>query len=188
MSEEVSKELTWRDLALQFDAHRIEALAMLRYVSEAGSGGEAADRAHQARAFLAKPPLPGEAVLAERIAAIALRSPTEAREAVQCCMCGKTGLSTTEGDGGTECQLSDGRWTCSQDCYDRAVTPAREAVDDAMVDAAKQARDFLNFVILAGTAVIEGHDGRASAEYSPLAIEAKRVQSLLLAALQVKRP
>ena len=41
----------------------------------------------------------------------------------QCCMCGKTGLSTVEGDGGTECELSDGRWTCSQDCWERAVDP-----------------------------------------------------------------
>lgn len=38
----------------------------------------------------------------------------------QCCMCGKSGLSTAE-DGGPECELDDGRWVCSVDCYDRAV-------------------------------------------------------------------
>lgn len=50
----------------------------------------------------------------------------------QCCMCGKKGLSTAEGDGGTECELSDGRWVCSGDCWDRAVSalaaPAKQEV------------------------------------------------------------
>lgn len=41
----------------------------------------------------------------------------------QCCMCGKLGLSTTEGDGGTECELTDGRWVCSWDCWAKAVDP-----------------------------------------------------------------
>lgn len=36
---------------------------------------------------------------------------------MQCCMCGKKGLSTIE-DGGPECELSDGRWVCSRDCYE----------------------------------------------------------------------
>lgn len=40
----------------------------------------------------------------------------------QCCMCGKTGLSTAE-DGGPECELSDGRWVCSSDCYERSIQP-----------------------------------------------------------------
>ena len=40
---------------------------------------------------------------------------------VQCCMCGKTGISIREGDGGPECQLDDGRWTCSRECWDRAT-------------------------------------------------------------------
>uniref|UniRef100_UPI00262A11BA hypothetical protein n=1 Tax=uncultured Pigmentiphaga sp. TaxID=340361 RepID=UPI00262A11BA len=39
-------------------------------------------------------------------------------------MCGKTGLSTVEGDGGSECQLSDGRWTCSFECWERATERA----------------------------------------------------------------
>ena len=39
----------------------------------------------------------------------------------QCCMCGKTGLSTAE-DGGPECELHDGRWVCSSECWDTAVS------------------------------------------------------------------
>lgn len=38
-----------------------------------------------------------------------------------CCICGKKDLSTVEGDGGEECELHDGRWTCSRLCYDLAV-------------------------------------------------------------------
>ena len=45
---------------------------------------------------------------------------------VQCCMCGKTGLSTIE-DGGPECELDDGRWVCSVKCYDRAASNPLEA-------------------------------------------------------------
>jgi hypothetical protein len=45
----------------------------------------------------------------------------EAEAGTQCCMCGKTGLSTIEGDGGQECELDDGRWVCSGECWDRAV-------------------------------------------------------------------
>lgn len=39
----------------------------------------------------------------------------------QCCVCGKKGLSTIEGDGGTETQLDDDRWTCSEACWDKAL-------------------------------------------------------------------
>ena len=46
--------------------------------------------------------------------------------APQCCMCGKKNLSTVEGDGGSECELEDGRWVCSAVCWDRAVEPAPE--------------------------------------------------------------
>jgi len=43
--------------------------------------------------------------------------------AAQCCMCGKGGLSTAE-DGGPECELHDGRWVCSRDCWETAsATP-----------------------------------------------------------------
>jgi hypothetical protein len=60
----------WRDLALQFDGHRIEALSLLRYVSSARDTVEAIGRISEIGPFLAKPPLSGEAVLAERIAAL----------------------------------------------------------------------------------------------------------------------
>jgi hypothetical protein len=49
--------------------------------------------------------------------------PQTSVEGPPCCMCGKTNLSIAEGDGGQECQLSDGRWVCSPDCWDRAVEP-----------------------------------------------------------------
>lgn len=64
----------------------------------------------------------------------ASRSTSEAEPVVQCCMCGKTGLSTVEGDGGPECQLSDGRWTSSQDCWEHAVDPT--PTSDDQVEAA----------------------------------------------------
>lgn len=75
-------EPTWRDLALQFDGHRIEALSLLRYVSESSNCHEATNRAHEVKAFLSKPPLSGEAVLAARIAALAsgYQKPEEAAD------------------------------------------------------------------------------------------------------------
>jgi hypothetical protein len=35
-------------------------------------------------------------------------------------MCGKKGLSIVEDDG-PECELSDGRWVCSAECWERAA-------------------------------------------------------------------
>lgn len=72
--------------------------------------------------------------LADRVSA-ALRAAPAAEP--QCCMCGKTGLSTVEGDGGSECQLSDGRWTCSFECWERAteraaLTARAEAAEAAL--------------------------------------------------------
>nr|RDS95620.1 hypothetical protein DWF04_06320 [Cereibacter sphaeroides f. sp. denitrificans] len=49
---------------------------------------------------------------------------------VQCCMCGKTGLSTAE-DGGPECELHDGRWVCSSECWERACDPRPPTVAEA---------------------------------------------------------
>ena len=63
--------------------------------------------------------------IAERIRALPAVQPP-----AQCCMCGKTGLSTVEGDGGPECELSDGRWVCSRECWDRAVQPGKEVMPD----------------------------------------------------------
>jgi hypothetical protein len=54
-----------------------------------------------------------------RVALAGDRKPT-------CCMCGKTGLSTVEGDGGEEAEMADGRWVCSEKCYDRALASARK--------------------------------------------------------------
>ncbi len=68
---------------------------------------------------------------AERDAALARVNELEG----QCCMCGKKGISTAE-DGGPECQLSDGRWTCSRDCYERAtLTLPPDADLDALAAA-----------------------------------------------------
>jgi hypothetical protein len=65
----------WRDLALQFDAHRIEALEMLRFaVRSMEEYATVRDILREPlsslRTFLTKPPLAGEAVLAARLAAI----------------------------------------------------------------------------------------------------------------------
>lgn len=80
--EDAEVDAKWRDLALQFDGHRIEALALLRYVSEAGNANEAIGRAGEIRAFLSKPPLSGEAVLAARIAALSSPTPVGVSEAI----------------------------------------------------------------------------------------------------------
>lgn len=70
------------------------------------------------------------AALAGRLASLASMPAPAVRVKPQCCMCGKLGLSTTEGDGGTECELSDGRWVCSFECWDRALTPAPDLAAD----------------------------------------------------------
>ena len=49
---------------------RIEALSLLRYVSESRNCFEATGRAQEIKAFLSKPPLSGEEVLAQRVAAL----------------------------------------------------------------------------------------------------------------------
>lgn len=62
----------------------------------------------------------------QAIALAALAAHDAAPRDAQCCMCGKKGLSTAE-DGGPECELTDGRWTCSRECYDRATDAPRDA-------------------------------------------------------------
>lgn len=54
--------------------------------------------------------------------------------AVQCCMCGKKGLSTAE-DGGPECELEDGRWVCSAECYDKSTADDTAALDRIKAEA-----------------------------------------------------
>jgi len=68
-------------------------------------------------------------IVAAAVAAYLAASPQPS--APQCCMCGKTGMSTAEGDGGTECELSDGRWVCSQPCWEKAVDPQPPALPES---------------------------------------------------------
>ena len=48
----------------------------------------------------------------------------------QCCMCGKLELVTDEDHDGAECQLDDGRWTCSEECYYLATEGAYHAIHE----------------------------------------------------------
>lgn len=64
----------WRRLALQFDGHRMHALGHLKTLVQIDNGYEAAQAAE---AFLAAPPLAGEAVLAQRIAELAAQPSRE---------------------------------------------------------------------------------------------------------------
>lgn len=66
LEEELTTAAEWRRLALQFDNHRIEAIAHLRCLLENPESHAAA-----ANRFLCAPPMSGEQVLAERVAAIA---------------------------------------------------------------------------------------------------------------------
>jgi len=84
------------------------------------------DRAVSAITALRAALTAAEAQLAER----------DAATAQQCCMCGKKGLSTEE-DGGPECELHDGRWVCSRECYERAIDD-RDAAIAAAYEAAAQ--------------------------------------------------
>ena len=63
---------SWRRLALQFDGHRMQALWHLKRILHADSS---VDEYKAAEQFLAAPPLDGEAVLAQRIAALAATQP-----------------------------------------------------------------------------------------------------------------
>lgn len=81
-SGEVEIDEKWRELALQFDGHRIHAMCLLRAVA-AGEAGTA-----DVEAFLSAPPLPGEQVLADRIAALS-SAPTTAEGWCQPMDCGK---------------------------------------------------------------------------------------------------
>jgi len=67
-AEEAEATDNWRRLALQFDNHRMQALGHLRELVRIDDGYAEAKSAEQ---FLAAPPLDGEAVLAQRIAALA---------------------------------------------------------------------------------------------------------------------
>lgn len=85
-----------------------------------------------------------------------IRAYLSATGEAQCCMCGKTGLSTVEGDGGPECQLNDGRWTCSADCYYRAADMLDPATGEAVArngwrDIASAPKDGTKFLAYSET-------------------------------------
>lgn len=64
MSKETSTEMKWRDLALQFDGHRMQALCFLKQILSTLPETEFTE----AREFLKAGPLPGEEVLRQRLA------------------------------------------------------------------------------------------------------------------------
>ncbi|ELY4101168.1 hypothetical protein SMY45_001321 [Cronobacter sakazakii] len=64
-------EIKWRDLALQFDGHRMQAICFLKQILKELPEGEFST----ARDFLKSGPLPGEEVLRNRIAALAPPAP-----------------------------------------------------------------------------------------------------------------
>lgn len=65
----MSTEMKWRDLALQFDGHRMQAIGFLKQVLNQLPE----DQFPQARQFLNEGPLPGEEILRQRILAISKR-------------------------------------------------------------------------------------------------------------------
>lgn len=81
--------------------------------------------------------------------------------ASQCCMCGKEGLSTSEHDGGAECELHDGRWVCSRRCYDAAysmMVPALEPQPDPRDEVIKGLVEALDNLLEAITTEDRFHD------------------------------
>ncbi|MFJ9451460.1 hypothetical protein [Herbaspirillum sp. NPDC101397] len=107
-------ESDWRRLALQFDNHRMKALAHLRMLLK-----EPAAHAGAAAEFLAAPPLSGEKVLTQRIAALAAapqeQAPAAAArgaglyvEARECTVCQHVGLND-EDERGAACNTCG--WT-----------------------------------------------------------------------------
>ena len=68
LAEETEAAENWRRLALQFDNHRMQAIGHLKAVTNPAA---CFDKYKAAKAFLSAPPLGGEEVLAQRIAALA---------------------------------------------------------------------------------------------------------------------
>ena len=68
LAEETEAAENWRRLALQFDNHRMQAIGHLKAVTNPAA---CFDKYKAAKAFLSAPPLDGEEVLAQRIAALA---------------------------------------------------------------------------------------------------------------------
>jgi len=86
--QEQDDEAEWRRLALQFDGHRMQALAHLRAMLQ-----DPAKHAPVVAEFLKAPPLSGEAVLAERIAAL---QPKAEHDSCQFCLGAKGGAPGNE--------------------------------------------------------------------------------------------
>ena len=85
----------------------------------------------------------------------------------QCCMCGKTGLDTTE-HGGPGAQLSDKRWTCSRGCYDVAVDMMPGTLPAVQPDAAAIREAALREAAAAAWAVEGGDRWTRSAAQSAI--------------------
>ena len=71
LAEETEAAENWRRLALQFDNHRMQAIGHLKAVTNPAA---CFDKYKAAKAFLSAPPLGGEEVLAQRIAALAAQA------------------------------------------------------------------------------------------------------------------
>ena len=71
LAEETEAAENWRRLALQFDNHRMQAIGHLKAVTNPAA---CFDKYKAAKAFLNAPPLGGEEVLAQRIAALAAQA------------------------------------------------------------------------------------------------------------------
>ena len=74
LAEETEAAENWRRLALQFDNHRMQAIGHLKAVTNPAA---CFDKYKAAKAFLNAPPLGGEEVLAQRIAALAAQTKQE---------------------------------------------------------------------------------------------------------------
>lgn len=69
--KESSTEMTWRNLALQFDGHRMQAICFLKQILKELPETEFIE----AREFLKAGPLPGEEVLLQRLVDITNKEP-----------------------------------------------------------------------------------------------------------------
>lgn len=86
-------EIKWRDLALQFDGHRMQAISLLKMIIKDASD----DQYLSVRNFLKSGPLPGEEVLRKRIAEIAEVQHLNATAQPKCQKCGDTGMADSGG-------------------------------------------------------------------------------------------
>jgi hypothetical protein len=114
LEDEESAKDGWRRLALQFDGHRMQALGHLRAMLQ-----DPAKHAPVATEFLGAPPLSGEKVLAQRIAALALQAAPVAPTLSQ-------RLNSPDRIDAYARQLAMGLWRT----HYRATSPEFELLDD----------------------------------------------------------